>query len=179
MAVLTLAYMGRPILRKDAVVLETPINDETRRLAADMVETMVAADGVGLAAPQVHRGVRLIVFTVPAARLEPGEDAPEEETVTALVNPSFEPVTPDIAMGLEGCLSIPGLRGMVPRFHHIRYRGLTLDGEPVTQEATGFHARVVQHEIDHLDGVLFLDRMTDLRSLTFESELQQLLDEMN
>lgn len=178
MAVLSLAYMGHPVLRKDAVPIETPIEAQTRRLAADMVATMVAADGVGLAAPQVKHGVRLIVFSLPAARLDPDEDAPEEEdAVTALVNPSFEPVSHDIAFGLEGCLSIPGLRGVVPRFHHIRYRGLTLDGEPITREATGFHARVVQHEVDHLNGVLFIDRMTDMRSLTFESELHHLLDE--
>ncbi|NBC31510.1 MAG: peptide deformylase [Alphaproteobacteria bacterium] len=176
MALLDLAYMGHPILRKDARPIETPITDETRRLAADMLDTMAANEGVGLAAPQVHQGLRLIVFLLPGARLEPGEEA-AEEVPTALVNPVFEPMSAELAHGLEGCLSIPGLRGIVPRFRHIRYRGLALDGTPVEREATGFHARVVQHEIDHLDGVLFLDRMTDLRSLAFESELHHLLDE--
>lgn len=176
MAHRTLAYMGHPILRKDALPIETPITDEIRRLAADMLDTMTAADGVGLAAPQVHEGQRLIVFLVPSARLENGEET-VEEVPSILVNPAFEPMSPELAYGLEGCLSIPGLRGIVPRYRQIRYRGLALDGTPVEREATGFHARVVQHEIDHLDGVLFVDRMTNLRSLAFESELHHLLED--
>jgi peptide deformylase len=162
------------VLRRPATPVADPDAPEIARLVQDMAETMADAGGVGLAAPQVHVGARLIVFRVPQARRQEGEpDAPEG--VTALVNPSFEPLDEEMVLGLEGCLSIPGLRGMVPRHARIRYRGLTPDGRPLERLAEGFHARVVQHEIDHLDGVLFLDRMDDLRTLVFESELHHLV----
>src|SRR3546814_8522939 len=140
-----------------------------------MIETKEDAAGVGLAAPQVHVARRLIVFRVPVDRREEGE--PEvAESPTALINPVIEPVGDGVSLGLEGCLSIPGLRGLVPRHHRIRYHGLAPDGRRIEREATGFHARVVQHEMDHLDGVLYLDRMTDLADPAFETELHHLLD---
>src|SRR3546814_7118026 len=109
-----------------------------------MIETMEDAAGVGLAAPQVHVARRLIVFRVPVDRREEGE--PEvAESPTALINPVIEPVGDGVSLGLEGCLSIPGLRGLVPRHHRIRYHGLAPDGRRIEREATGFHARVVQH----------------------------------
>ncbi len=174
MALLKIARMGHPVLRQRAAPVDDPTEESVRRLAVHMVETMDDAQGIGLAAPQVHVGRRLIVFEVPSDRLEEGEP-PGPAGVTILVNPEFEPVGDAIALGIEGCLSIPDIRGVVPRHQTIIYRGVTPAGDRVEREATGLHARVVQHEIDHLDGILFPDRMTDLTTLCFESEIRHLL----
>lgn len=165
MAILQIARMGRPVLRRPAEPVADPSAPEIRRLADDMLETMIDASGLGLAAPQVHVGLRVIVFRVlpmAAAEAEPG--------VRVLVNPTFEPLDDTLESGWEGCLSIPDIRGKVRRYGRIRYRGVTPDGVEVDCVATGLHARVVQHEVDHLDGVLYLDRMSDLSSLTFVDE---------
>lgn len=168
MAILKIARMGHPVLRQVARPVADPGGAEIRRLAGDMMETMIDAGGVGLAAPQVHVPVRVIVFKVPAERLDAGEGTPPG--ITVLFNPEIEPVGGETVLGWEGCLSIPGLRGVVPRHRHIRYRGVGPDGSPVECEAEGFHARVVQHEVDHLDGILYPDRMEDLRWLSFTEE---------
>lgn len=177
MTLLKIARMGHPVLRRRAAPVADPTDPEIRRLVADMIETMEDASGVGLAAPQVHMLHRVIVFKVPPARRSPDEP-PGPPGITALINPKIEPLGGDLAEGLEGCLSIPELRGLVPRHRRIRYRGLTPEGERIEREAAGFHARVVQHEVDHLDGILFPDRMTDLTTLVFESELHHLLAEI-
>jgi peptide deformylase len=169
MAILKIARMGHPVLRRIADPVADPADAGVRRLAADMAETMLDAGGVGLAAPQVHESLRIIVFRVPGERQEPGEDE-VPAGITVLVNPEIEPIGDEMLSGWEGCLSIPGLRGLVPRHARIRYRGFDLDGNPVEREAVGFHARVVQHEVDHLDGVLYLERMDDLRRLGFTEE---------
>ena len=169
MALLKIARMGHPVLRAVAQPVPDPTDPEIRRLAADMIETMADAPGVGLAAPQVHESRRIIVFRVPADR----SGGPAVDT-TVLINPVIEPVGDGMELGWEGCLSIPGLRGLVPRHAHIRYRGVGLAGEPLAGEARGFHARVIQHETDHLDGVLYIDRMPDLRYLAFNEEAQHL-----
>lgn len=175
MTLLKIARMGHPVLRRLALAVADPTDPAIRRLAADMVETMRDASGVGLAAPQVHQGLRLIVFEVPPQRRAEGE--PEGPPgVTVLVNPELVPLDAATELGPEGCLSIPGLRGMVPRWRRIGYRGLGLDGGIIEREAAGFHARVVQHEVDHLDGVLYLDRMDGFRSLAFESEWPHIVD---
>jgi peptide deformylase len=172
MALLKIARMGHPVLVHRAEEVADPTAREVRRLVADMVETMEDADGVGLAAPQVYVGKRIIIFKAPAAR-EPGADPRGVAPLTALVNPVVEPLTQEMVQGLEGCLSIPGLSGVVPRVAHIRYRGTTPKGETIEREAIGFHARVVQHECDHLDGILYPMRMTDLTLLSFTDELRQ------
>lgn len=169
MAILKIARMGHPVLRRIADPVTDPTDAAIRRLAADMAETMIDAGGVGLAAPQIHESLRIIVFRVPGERRESGEDD-GPSGITVLVNPEIEPVGDGMLSGWEGCLSIPGLRGLVPRHARIRYRGFDLDGNPVEREAAGFHARVVQHEVDHLDGVLYLERMDDLRRLGFTEE---------
>lgn len=169
MAILKIARMGHPVLRQVARPVADPGDPEIRRLAADMAETMIDAGGVGLAAPQVHVPRRIILFKVPAERLGEG-DATPPPGITVLLNPEIEPIGDETVVGWEGCLSIPGLRGAVPRFRRIRYRGVGLDGRPVEREAEGFHARVVQHETDHLDGILYPDRMEDLRWLSFTEE---------
>ena len=145
---------------------------DIRRLVADMVETLADARGVGLAAPQVHEPLRLILVSIPADR-----DDNEHEAVplTAIANPVLEPLGDEVALGIEGCLSIPGMRGVVPRLQRVRWRGLDLRGREIGGEAEGFHARVLQHEVDHLDGVLYPMRMDDLALFGFDEELARRL----
>jgi peptide deformylase len=139
-----------------------------------MIATMSDANGAGLAAPQVHVPLRVVVFQAPEDR---GEAPLSEEErfdhaalLTVLINPEIEILDDSMEGGWEGCLSVPGLRGYVTRPAHIRYRGVDHEGRPVERAARGFHARVVQHEIDHLDGILYPQRMTDLKQLIFDSE---------
>jgi peptide deformylase len=178
MTVLRIARMGNPVLRRRADEIDDPGAPDMRQLVADMIETMIAAPGVGLAAPQVEVGRRVLVFQVPAGRREPDEppeDLPGPDNIAVLINPEITPLDDTMVLGWEACLSIPGLVGRVPRHRRIRYRGVTPEGETVEREASGFHARVVQHEVDHLDGILFMDRMSDLRTLAFDDELHYLM----
>ena len=175
MTLLKIARMGHPVLLRSAEPVADPTARDIRRLVEDMVETMEDAAGVGLAAPQVHAGRRVIVFKAPAERMTDGEETRAVPT-TALINPEFRPLSEDKALGWEGCLSIPGLTGAVPRYTGIRYRGFTTAGQAVERDAHGFHARVVQHEIDHLDGILYTMRMDDLGTLAFNEELHRTLD---
>lgn len=168
MALLKIARMGHPVLLGRAEPVQDPTSPAIVQLIEDMIETMVDASGAGLAAPQVHIPLRLFIYTVPAARSSEG-DPPRE--ADALINPVLTPVGDEIAVQTEGCLSIPGWRGAVPRHARIRYEGLNRHGEPVSGEATGFLALVLQHENDHLDGILYPMRMTDLRLLGFEQEM--------
>jgi peptide deformylase len=174
MTIRKIARMGHPALGRIARPVADPADPEIARLVADMIETMIDANGAGLAAPQVHESLRVVVFQAPADRADPGLD--EEEAfdhtapLTVLINPVIEVLSPAVEGGWEGCLSVPGLRGFVERAAHIRYTGLDLKGGRVERVARGFHARVVQHECDHLDGVLYPQRMRDLTKLIFESE---------
>src|SRR5277367_1825307 len=169
MAILKIARMGHPVLRKVADPVTDPTAPEIRRLVDDMVETLWDIGGAGLAAPQVHVPQRVVIFRVPEERVTGRpDDRPQELTV--IVNPVIVPMGAEQELGWEGCLSVPGLRGAVRRFARIRYRGATLDGATIDQVAEGFHARVVQHECDHLDGILYPQRMTDLRLLVFAEE---------
>lgn len=172
MALLKIARMGHPLLRATAKPVDEPTAPWLRRLVDDMIETMEDAGGTGLAAPQVHVPYRVVVFRVGGERLTdlPGDT---EQDLTVLINPVIEPIGDEGALGWEGCLSVPGLRGVVPRHLRIRYRAFGLDGEAIEREAAGFHARVVQHECDHLDGILYPQRMTDHRLLVFIEELQR------
>lgn len=168
MTLLKLARMGHPVLRHPAREVEDPTAPEIRRLAADMLETMQDAGGTGIAAPQVHVPLRVVMFRIAAERA--AAEGAEGLPLTVLVNPQIEVLDPRQALDWEGCLSVPGLRGAVPRYLGIRYRGATPDGEIVERVATGFHARLVQHECDHLDGVLYPMRMTDLSLLSYAEE---------
>jgi peptide deformylase len=172
MALLKIARMGNPVLRKPAAAVEDPAAPWVRRLVDDMIETMEDAGGTGLAAPQVHQSWRIVIFFVSGERLSgmPGDVA---QDLTVLINPAVELLGRERAYGWEGCLSVPGLRGVVPRHLRIRYRATGLGGEAIEREVEGFHARVVQHECDHLDGILYPQRMTDLRLLVFLEELQR------
>jgi peptide deformylase len=170
MTILKIARMGHPVLLRRAAAVEDPAAAPVQRLIRAMAATLADADGIGLAAPQVHESLRLILFLDGADR----DDARGRRPL-ALINPEIEPLGEATALDWEGCLSIPGLRGVVPRFERIGYRGLDAAGRPIEREACGLHARVVQHEVDHLDGVLYPMRMPDLRRLTFESELKHWL----
>lgn len=172
MAILKIARMGHPVLLARARPVDDPTAPEIRRLATDMAETLADAGGVGLAAPQVHESLRLILVSAPPER---DEDGAAGVPVTVLVNPVLEPLGAEMVTGWEGCLSIPGLRGAVPRHRRVRFSGLDLDGAPIAGEAEGFHARVLQHEVDHLDGILYPMRMSDLGLLGFEEELMRRL----
>lgn len=181
MAILKVARMGHPVLRRPADPVADPRAPEIRRLVADMLDTMRDEGGVGLAAPQVHVPLRLVIFEVPAGRMAPetGPDGPDGAgsgagvPLTVLINPEIEPLDEEKVLGWEACLSVPGLTGVVPRWRRIRYRGATPTGETIDREAEGFHARVVQHECDHLDGILYPMRMTDLSLLGFADEIQR------
>jgi peptide deformylase len=169
MAILKIARMGHPVLRRKADAVADPGAPEIRMLAADMVETLSDIGGAGLAAPQVHVPLRVVVFQVPAQRVT-GRPGDVVQDLTVLINPVIEPLGEEKELGWEGCLSVPGLKGAVPRFAHIRYRGLGLDGAAIDRTVEGFHARVVQHECDHLDGILYPQRMTDMQLLAFVEE---------
>ena len=170
MALLKIARMGHPVLRAASTVVDDPTAPWVGRLVEDMIETMEDAGGTGIAAPQVHEPHRVVVFRVPEVTEMPGDSA---QDLTVLINPVVELLGQERAFGWEGCLSVPGLRGVVPRHLRIRYRRFGLAGEIIEREVAGFHARVVQHECDHLDGILYPQRMTDQRLLVFLEELQR------
>lgn len=166
MAILKIARMGHPVLRQVARDVPDPTLPELLHLVGDMMETLEDIGGAGLAAPQVHQSVRLVMFQVPPGR------GHAEVPLTILCNPVIDPIGDEIEWGWEGCLSVPGLRGLVPRAAHVHYRGQGLDGVMIDRTVSGFHARVVQHECDHLDGVLYPQRMPDLTHLVFETEMR-------
>ncbi len=154
-----LAAVAAPVLRFDA---------ELASLVADMNDTMRALNGAGLAAPQIGVSLRVVVFEVNA---NPRYPHVSPVPYTVLVNPQLTPLGQSQEEGWEGCLSVPGLRGLVPRLKRLRYRGFDEQGRPIDRTVAGFHARVVQHEVDHLDGILYPQRVRDLRNFGFEEAL--------
>ncbi len=166
MSILKVSRMGHPVLRKKARALDkaTVRTPAIQKLIDDMMETMEEYHGVGLAAPQVHEDVRLFVA---ALDMERGD---EPTPPIALINPEITPVGTEIVDDWEGCLSIPDIRGKVPRHREIKVRAFDRDGERIELRARGFSARIIQHETDHLDGILFFDRMTAFETLTFLDE---------
>src|SRR3954452_5799080 len=177
MSILKIARMGHPILRGRAKAIDPADikSPRVQQLIDDMFETMHEYQGVGLAAPQVHAGLRLFVAGRPPRRRTADEDDEDEDDasrvpVMALINPEIHVVAPETIEDWEGCLSIPDLRGKVPRAAAIRVTAYDRKGRRVELQARGFTARVIQHETDHLDGVLFLDRMSSFGTLTFLDE---------
>ncbi len=175
MAVLTIARMGHPILRRRAEPVGDASAAEVRRLVADMMETIRDAPGIGLAAPQVHVPWRIVVFCVPPSRADdpraPEGSAEGPVPPTVLINPEIEILGGERTAAWEACLSVPGLAGVVPRYARIRYRAVDANGAALERAACGMHARVVQHECDHLDGILYPQRMSDLTTLGFVDEM--------
>ena len=168
MAVRRILRMGDPRLLQVSGPVSGFDTPELHALIADMHETMAAASGAGLAAPQIGEPLRLVIFGgAPSPRYPDAEAVPE----TVLINPQLEPLGLEQDEDWEGCLSVPGLRGLVPRFTALRYSGYDARGQRFERNVSGFHARVVQHEVDHLDGILYPHRMRDLRSLGFNEEL--------
>lgn len=169
MAILKVARMGHPVLRRVAepVPPEAILSPSVQSLVDDLIETMVEYDGAGLAAPQVHVSRQVVVFGVDENPRYP--DAPSIP-LTVLINPIVSAATEEMAEDWEGCLSVPGLRGRVPRYTRVRVQAYGRDGRPIDLVASDFHARVIQHESDHLFGRLYLDRMRSMASLAFVEE---------
>jgi peptide deformylase len=174
MAVREILKMGDARLLRIAQPVREFDTPALHALIGDMFDTMEAANGAGLAAPQIGVDLQLVIFGFERNARYP-DAAPVPRTV--LLNPSITPLDGQVVEGWEGCLSVPGLRGIVPRFARIRYRGVDPQGKPIEREADGFHARVVQHECDHLIGRLYPTRMTDLSKLGFTSVLFPDLDD--
>ena len=173
MAVREILKMGDPRLLRIAAPVTEFDTPDLLALVEDMFDTMRAANGAGLAAPQIGEDLQLVIFGF--ERNERYPDAPPVPQ-TVLINPVIEPIGDERVDGWEGCLSVPGLRGVVPRFARIRYRGVDPQGRPIEREAEGFHARVVQHECDHLIGRLYPTRMNDLSRFGYTSVLFPDLD---
>jgi peptide deformylase len=159
--------MGEPLLRAVAQPV-TRFDAELAELIADMDETMRALHGAGIAAPQIGVSLRAVIFELNDNPRYP-HIAPVPYTV--LINPLVTPLDAEQDEGWEGCLSVPGMRGLVPRHRRVRYQGFDPHGTPIDRSVEGFHARVVQHEVDHLDGILFPQRVRDLRDFGFEDAL--------
>ncbi len=160
--------MGDPRLLEKARPVEAFGTPELRGLVDDMRETMRAADGAGLAAPQIGVGLRVVIFGFEANLRYPQAEA---VPYTVLLNPVLRPLSDEIEEDWEGCLSVPGLRGVVPRWTRMAYRGFDPEGAPIEREASGFHARVVQHECDHLDGILYPMRIRDFTKFGYTDVL--------
>jgi len=168
MATRPVLRMGDPRLLEISKPVEKFDTPELRRLLTDMMDTMKALNGAGLAAPQVGVLWRVVIFG-----FEENPRYPDAEAVpfTVLVNPKLTPIGDDMDEDWEGCLSVPGMRGLVPRYTHLRYQGYDVSGKLIDRTVEGFHARVVQHEVDHLDGILYPQRIKDMRQFGFNEEL--------
>jgi peptide deformylase len=167
MSVRPVLKMGEPLLLRVAAEV-TRFDAQLHELVSDMDDTMRALTGAGIAAPQIGVSARVVIFEL--------KDNPRYPHITpvpytVLVNPLVTPLTAEQDEGWEGCLSVPGMRGLVPRYRRLRYRGFDQHGAPIDRTVEGFHARVVQHEVDHLDGILFPQRVRDLRDFGFEEAL--------
>ena len=168
MAVRPILKLGHPTLRQVAEPVRAFDTPELHALVADMLDTMRAADGAGLAAIQIGVLQRVVIFGLDYS---PRYPTAEPVPLTVLVNPVIEPIGTERDAGWEGCLSVPGMRGLVPRHRRIRYRGFDVSGRPIDRTVADFHARVVQHECDHLDGILYPERIEDMRQFGFMDEL--------
>ena len=172
MSILKVARMGHPVLRRPARAIDVGEvkSPRVQQLIDDMFETMGEYQGVGLAAPQVHEGIRLFVAGFPPVKGEDHDPDDERVPMMALINPEITVVGSDVVEDWEGCLSIPDVRGKVPRARQIVVRAIDRRGKRVEIDASGFTARVIQHETDHLNGILFFDRMKSFQTLTFIEE---------
>jgi len=160
--------MGHPLLRQVAQPVTAFGTRELLELVRDMDDTMRSLNGAGLAAPQIGVSLRVVIFEVTCNPRYPDAG---EVPYTVLINPGLTPLDDDTEDGWEGCLSVPGLRGLVPRYRRLRYRGCDANGLPIDRSVEGFHARVVQHEVDHLDGILYPMRLRSLHDLGYEDTL--------
>lgn len=169
----------KPVVKLGSKKLATPSlpvtnfsDGELKELVIDMQDTMKEKGGIGIAAPQIGCNLRVVIFG-----FDKSERYPDEKPVpfTVLVNPVIEILSDEMIDGWEGCLSVPGLRGLVPRYTKIKYSGQNLEGNPFSRTSENFHARVVQHEVDHIDGILFPRRIKDMQFFGFEDELKDII----
>ena len=165
MSILKIAKIGHPVLLKKSNEIKDFGSDSLKKIIYDMSETMIDYSGIGLAAPQVHLSKRLIIFR------NPDIEENEKIQITPLINPVYEPASEEKDDDWEGCLSIPGMQGLVSRYKKITYTGYDLNGDSIKNSAEGLHARVVQHEIDHLDGILYTERLANKKAFGFEKEI--------
>ena len=166
MSILTIAKMGHPVLQRIAAKVDDPTDPEIARLAVDMRDTLDEIGAIGIAAPQVFVEKRVVVYCIPASRIPSGSNLQPVEW-TVMVNPEITPLTKDVMLTWERCLSLPGLHGKVPRYLRISIRYQTMQGATVEHVANGMWAAILQHECDHLDGMLYPMRMHDLSTLAF------------
>ncbi|HEU4485709.1 MAG TPA: peptide deformylase [Povalibacter sp.] len=177
MAVRPVLRMGDPVLLQIARPVQQFDTPELHELIADMHDTMAALNGAGLAAPQIGVSLQVVIFGVGK---NPRYPQAEEVPYTVLINPVLEAVDDVMEDGWEGCLSVPGMRGLVPRYKRLHYRGVDPQGQPIDRTVSDFHARVVQHEVDHLNGILYPMRIRDMTRFGFNEELfpgQQIADD--
>ena len=165
MSILKIAKLGNPVLLKKGVEINEFSTNLIKKIIYDMSETMIDYNGIGLAAPQVHLSKRIIIFR------NPDIEEKQRIQITPLVNPVFKPLSDEKEDDWEGCLSIPGMQGLVRRYKKISYYGFDIDGNKIENIAEGLHARVIQHEIDHLDGILYTSRLSDDKAFGFEKEI--------
>lgn len=170
MAVYPVLKMGETGLLEKSLEVEDFSTEELEQLLQDMWDTMAAENGAGLAAPQIGINLRVVVFGYQENPRYPEAPAVPE---TVLINPVITPIGDETELGWEGCLSVPGMRGLVPRYRQIRYQGFDQYGNTIDREASDFHARVVQHECDHLDGILYPQKIPDMRYFGFREELEK------
>ena len=171
MSILKIATLGHPILLKKTSIVNKIPTPSIKKQIKDMTETMLDANGVGLAAPQVHISKQVMIFRIPK------EDEEEEKNntieITALINPKISKVSEETDTQWEGCLSIPGMTGLVKRYSKINYEGFDMNGKLIKREAEGLHARIVQHEFDHLKGILYINRLVDSKAFGFVNEIEE------
>ena len=167
MSILKISRIGHPALLKKCKLIEHPNNNDLKKIVYDMTETMLDANGIGLAAPQVHINKQIIIFR------NPEEDSEKEIKISALINPKLTKISDETNNDWEGCLSIPGMLGLVKRFSKIKYEGYDMSGNFIQKEVEGLLARIVQHEFDHLMGVLYLNRLADKNAFGFVDEIEK------
>ena len=176
MAIRKIARLGHPVLRRVSETVEYPVSDEIARLAEDMRDTLAEIGGTGLAAPQVYENKRLVVFRMPANRIPPGADVPPTD-FTTMVNPVLTPLVEEKTTAWERCLSVPGLHGRVPRYPEVEVAFTDLSGREVILRAKSVLAFLLQHECDHLDGIVYPMRMKDLSDLEFDTDPGRLMED--
>ena len=167
MSILKIARLGHPILLQKAKLVEDITSNKTKKIIHDMTETMLDAKGIGLAAPQIHINRQIVIFR------DPEEDDKKKIKITALINPKFKKITDKTENGWEGCLSIPGMLGLVKRFSKIQYEGSDMKGNIIQREAEGLRARIFQHEYDHLQGILYTSRLVDNSAFGHAEEIEE------
>lgn len=166
-SILKIAKLGHPILLKKTKEINDLSNNELKKIVFDMTETMLDANGIGLAAPQVHLSQRMFIYR------NPDLEDDKRINISVLINPILKKLTGETENSWEGCLSIPGMTGLVTRFKKIKYSGIDLNGKKISREVDGLHARVIQHEFDHLNGILYTSRLAHKNAFGYSDEIEQ------